>query len=246
MTRRILIALSVLALAAPLAHAQQPPAPRGIVSINGGWQASDRTFSDSFTFDQYAESARADIDYAAKAGPVYEGGLGVRVWKALGVGVSFSSYRDSSPATVSASIPHPFFFGRARAIEGSVSAKREETTINAQIMAFVPAGSRVLFIISAGPSFMTVRQTLVASVRWDESYPYDTATFRTPDTRTPSESVTGFNAGADLVFRFGRSFGIGALVRYTQAKVDLSPAQGRTITVDAGGLQGGAGIRLIF
>jgi hypothetical protein len=246
MTRRIIIALSILALAVPLAHAQQPPAPRGVLSINGGWQASDRTFSDPFTFDQYAETARADIDYAAKAGPVYEGGLGVRVWKALGFGVSFSSYRDSSPATVSATIPHPFFFGRARAIEGSVSAKHEETSINAQIMAFVPAGSRVLVIISAGPSLMTVRQTLVTAVRWDESYPYDTSTFRAPDTKTPSGSVTGFNAGADLVFRFGRSFGIGALVRYTQAKVDLSPADGRTMTVDVGGLQAGAGIRLIF
>jgi hypothetical protein len=147
---------------------------------------------------------------------------------------------------VSASIPHPFFFGRARAIEGTVNARREETTINAQIMAFVPAGSRVLVIISAGPSLMTVRQTLVTAVRWDESYPYDTATFRAPDTKTPSGSVTGFNAGADLVFRFGRSFGIGALVRYTQAKVDLSPADGRTMTVDVGGLQAGAGIRLIF
>jgi len=245
MTRRIIIALCLLALAAPLAHAQPPPAPRGVVSINGGWQGSDRSFSDSFTFDQYADSGRADIDYAVKGGPFYEGGLGVRLWKALGVGVSFSSYQDSSPATVSATVPHPFFFGRAREIEGSVNARREETTINAQVLAFVPAGSRVLVILSAGPSFMTVRQTLVTSVGWNESYPYDTATFGPPDTKAPSESVTGFNGGADLVVRFGRSFGIGVLVRYTQAKVDL-PAEGRTITVDAGGLQAGVGIRFIF
>jgi opacity protein-like surface antigen len=246
MTRRLIIALSLLALASPLAHAQQPPAPRGVVSINGGWQASDRTFSDSFSFDQYGEPGRVDVDYDAKAGPVFEGGLGVRLWKALGFGVSFSSYKDTSPATVTATVPHPFFFSRAREIEGTVNTKREETTINAQIMAFVPAGARVLLVLSAGPSYMTVRQTLVSSVRWDESYPYDTATFRVADTLTPSESVTGFNAGADVIFRLGRSFGLGALVRYTQGKADLSPAEGRTITVDLGGLQAGGGIRLIF
>jgi hypothetical protein len=246
MTRRILIAFGLLALASPAARAQQPPAPRGVLSVNYGWQASDRTFSDSFTFDQYAESGRAEVDYAVKAGPFFEGGLGVRLWKAIGFGVSFSSYKDTSPATVTAAVPHPFFFSRDREIEGTVNARREETTINAQIMAFVPAGSRVLIVLSAGPSYMTVRQTLVTDVRWDESYPYDTATFRTADTATPSESVTGFNAGADVVFRFGRSFGVGALVRYTQGKADLSPVEGRTITVDLGGLQAGGGIRLIF
>lgn len=246
MTRRIIIALSLLALASPPARAQQPPAPRGVVSINGGWQASDRTFADSFSFDQYAESGRVDVDYGVKAGPVFEGGLGVRLWKALGFGVSFSSFTDTSQATVSASVPHPFFFSRARQIDGTVNTKREETTINAQIMAFVPAGSRVLLVLSAGPSYMTVRQTLVSGVDWNESYPYDTATFRAADTLTPSETVTGFNAGADVIVRLGRSLGLGALVRYTQGSVDLSPAEGRTITVDLGGLQAGGGIRLIF
>ena len=246
MTRRIILALSLLALASPIVYAQQPRATRGIVAVNGGWQASNRTFSDSFTFDQYAESGRVDVDYDIKAGPVFEGGLGVQLWKALGAGVSFSSYTDTSPATVSATVPHPFFFSRAREIEGTVNTKREETTIHAQILAFVPAGSRVLLVLSAGPSYLTVRQTLVSTARWDESYPYDTATFRTPDTVTPSESVMGFNAGADFVFRFGRSFGLGALVRYTQGKVDVSPAEGRTMTIDAGGLQAGGGIRVIF
>jgi hypothetical protein len=265
--RLVIVAASLLVLACPVAYAEQtgtpPPRlqqprapaartqkpsrlPRGVLSVNGAWQVSDRTFSDSFTFDQYAEAGRADVDYAVKSGPVFEGGLGVRLWKVIGFGVSFSSYKDTSTAAVSGSVPHPFFFSRDREIEGTASTTREETTINAQVMAFVPAGSRVLVVLAAGPSYMTARQTLVTGVRWDESYPYDTATFRTADTVTPSETVTGFHAGADVVFRFGRSFGVGALVRYTHGKVDPSPAEGRTLTIDLGGLQAGGGIRLIF
>ena len=246
MTRPVFVALILVALASPLASAQSPAAPRGVVSVNGGWQSSNRTFADSITYDQYAESGKADIDYAVRSGPFFDGGLGIRLWKALGAGVSFSSFKDTSTADVSATVPHPFFFGRSRQIDGTVNTKREETAINTNVMAFVPAGSRVLLVLAAGPSFMTVRQTLVTSVRWSESYPYDTAAFSTADTKTPSENVTGFNAGADIVVKLGRSFGVGALLRYTHAEVNLSPAKGRTIKVDAGGFQAGAGIRVVF
>lgn len=227
--------------------AARPLLPRGVASINGGWQAPAREFDDTLSFDQYLEKATTDAGYTVDAAPLYEGGLGVRVWRALGVGMSFSKFSDKSPAQVSGSIPHPFFFSRPRSIEGEVTGiTRDETTINAQALAFVRAGSRVLVVVSGGPSLVTVRQRLVTRVHWDESYPYDTATFRTADTQSNSESKVGFNAGADIIFRFGRSFGIGALVRYTQAKVEFSPADGRTVAVDAGGAQAGAGIRLIF
>src|SRR5262249_52735099 len=40
--------------------------------------------------------------------------------------------------------------------------------------------------------------------------------------------------------------GIGGLVRYTQASLDFSPPAGGSVSVDAGGLQIGAGLRLRF
>lgn len=261
MTRRILLILTLAALAAAVAEAQprapQPRAsqpgtaqlqtPRGIASFNAGWQSPDRQFDDSFTFQQYLENATVDVDHKVKSGPVYEGGLGVRLWRALGVGVAFSKYTDTSTAKVTGSIPHPFFFGRGRSMEGDAAGiERDETSVHAQVLAFVPAGRRMLVVLSAGPSFVTLRQGLVTRVHYDESYPFDTATFRTADTTSENERRTGFNAGADIVFRFGNTFGIGALIRYTQATIDLSPAEGRTISVDAGGLQAGVGMRVIF
>lgn len=246
MTRRILLVLTVAALAAPVAEAQ-PRAPRGVVSVNGGWQSPDREFSDAFTSQQYLENATVDADYKVKSGPVYEGGLGVRLWRALGFGVAFSKYTDKSTAKVTGSVPHPFFFNRNRSIEGNAGGiQRDETTVHAQVLAFVPAGRRVLLVVSAGPSSVALRQSVVTRVHHDESYPFDTATYRTADTTTRSERTIGFHAGADIVFKFGESFGIGALIRYTQARFDLSPAEGRTIALDAGGLQAGAGVRMIF
>ena len=45
---------------------------------------------------------------------------------------------------------------------------------------------------------------------------------------------------------FARSVGLGGLVRYTRADLDLKPATDRTLTIKAGGVQGAAGIRFAF
>jgi len=255
MTRSLLFVCTLVTLTAAPALAQSrtpqspsaPATPLGIVWVNGGWQTPSRSFTDSFTFDQYLEQGKADVQYKVAAGPVYEGGFGVRLWKALGIGVSYSKFSNTSTAQVSASIPHPFFFNQPRAISGTATnISHDESTINAQVLVFVPAGSRLLLVLSAGPSFITVQQDLVTAVHWDEAYPFDTATFRSADTASPSNRSTGVNASADIVFRFGKSFGVGALLRYTQAKVDLTPTAGHTVSVDAGGFQAGAGIRVTF
>lgn len=246
----LLFVLTLLTTTGAIAEAQSgqsPNLPRAVVSVGAAWQATTRSFDDSFTFDQYAEQGQADVDYKVNAGPVFEGGIGVRLWKALGVGVSVSRFTDSSAAKVTATVPHPFFFDRPRAVEGDATGvTREEKSVHAQVQFFAQASRRVLVVLSGGPSFVTARQEFVSRVNWDESYPFDTATFRSADTRQQSGSAVGFNAGADVIFMIGRSFGLGGLVRYTQATVDLEPTDTRTVSVETGGFQAGAGIRVIF
>ena len=41
-------------------------------------------------------------------------------------------------------------------------------------------------------------------------------------------------------------FGVGGLVRFSRATVDLDAPGNRTISVDAGGVYAGGGIRLLF
>lgn len=246
----ILLVLTFVAAAAPSAEAQPsaaPVLPRAVASLGAAWQATTRSFGDSFMFDQYAEQAKVEVDYEVNAGPVYEGGLGVRVWRAFGLGVSVSKFKDTAAAKVTGSVPHPFFFNRSRSVDGDQTGiSRDETSVHAQAMFFVRASSHVLVVVSGGPSFVTARQEFVHDVNWDESYPFDTATFRSADVRQQSGNALGFNAGADVIFRIGRSFGLGGLVRYTQATIDLEPAVGRTVQVETGGLQAGAGIRIFF
>jgi len=244
MTTRILLALVLVAVVAPAAGAQSP-APRGLVTVNGGLQSPSRTFSDSFTFEVNVEEASVKTDYEVTSGPFFDGGFSVRLFGPIGAGVAFSRFSRTETATVSGTIPHPFFFDRDREIAGETGVKRNETAVHAQVVAFLPAGDRVLVVLSAGPTFFTVEQGLVTDVAYDESYPFDEASFRSATVRLERQRKTGFNAGADVTVRLGRSFGVGGMIRYAATTVDFT-IDDRTLSLDAGGLQAGGGIRIVF
>ncbi len=117
-TIRTLAFLCVFAgLGAGSARAQ--PVPRGFISIGGGYQSTTSTFDDSFTFTRDQETGTTRVTYPVDAGPVFDVGGGVRLWRGLGVGVAVSQLlpRDGT-VTASSSVPHPFFFQHHREVSG--------------------------------------------------------------------------------------------------------------------------------
>jgi hypothetical protein len=54
------------------------------------------------------------------------------------------------------------------------------------------------------------------------------------------------NAGADLRWMFGRTIGLGALVRFARGSVDLKSMDDRDTSVRAAGIHAGAGLRVAF
>jgi hypothetical protein len=215
----------------------------GYVYVSGGYQAGSSGFSESFSFPQYVEQVTVTTEYPKKDGPTFDVGGGVRVWRNFAAGVSVSGVSRSTDGDVNASIPHPFFFNTGRAIEGAAALKRTETAVHVQAAYVVPAGRRMLVTLSAGPSFFSVRQTLVQSVQFSESYPYDTALLSSVPTTSASKSVTGFNAGLDVGYYFTRNVGAGMLLRYAGGSLTL-PSHDAAITTKVGGFQVAGGLRL--
>jgi len=121
-----------------------------------------------------------------------------------------------------------------------------ETGVHLQLQYLVPATGKLHFVLEGGPSWINVDHEVVTDVTVTESYPYDTAAFGGAVTKSTTGSAAGFNAGVDVTWMFAESVGIGGLVRYTRADIDLKAVEGRSLTVKAGGLQGGAGIRVLF
>jgi hypothetical protein len=237
-------ALAIL-LSAPAAA--QTPAPRGFVSVNAGIQAAGSDAADHFEFERNVEIATVDVTYPMKAAVLFEGGVGIRIWKRLGVGIAGSRTTLNGSAHVDASIPHPLQFDQPRSVSGDQRAvTRAETAAHLQLLYIVPSSGRWTITLAAGPSMINVDQEIVTDVLYDETFPYDVATFRSATTRRVKASGTGFNAGADLRWMFSRTIGAGALLRFTRADMDLEPAAGRRLAVRAGGVQVGGGLRVVF
>jgi hypothetical protein len=253
LTSVLTLALVCTAGGAAPAFAQARPAvappsaeSRVRAMINGGYQPSTTSFDDSFTFALYQETGSADVSYPVDAGGIFEGGAAVRLWRGLAVGGVFSHFSVESTAAVSASLPHPFFLQRPRQIGGEAAGMtREENAVHIQAQYQVPLSHRAYLVLAGGPSIIDVQQTVVIDVNFSEEFPYDTATFSGVDTKRATGTATGFNAGVDFQWMFNRQLGVGALIRFTRATVDLG-LDNRRIPVDAGGTQVAGGIRLAF
>ena len=222
--------------------ARRPPTianPRAVISVNAGYQAADDAFSQEKTFPLYQETARFTSSYEVQAGPTIDAGGAVRFWKGLGAGVAFTSFKDDRDITIEGTLPHPFFFDRQRAVSGTAPGNREETAVHVNAAFFVPVSPKFHVLIFGGPSFFSVKQTVVTDIRYSESYPFDSATFTSAVVSEEKESKVGFNVGADVSFYFSKYFGVGGIFRFARASVPFSVGD-----LDVGGAEVGGGVRI--
>lgn len=245
MSRRLLSVGAVVFLAAVPAAAQ-PREPRFSAWVGGGAQAAMPQLGDRFTFVMHAEDAPVDADYGAQAAPLVDGGFAVRLFRDVGVGVAVTRFSGDSRAAIVAQIPYPFAFNQFREVTGTSSAlDHTELAYHAQLQYSRDLARRIRLVLSAGPTFFEVRRHLVTDVQVDEAYPFDTASFRSATARAAKGTGIGVHAGVDVVYLVGRHAGLGAMVRYARGTADLDGGS-RSVTVDAGGVQSGVGLRLYF
>jgi len=252
MNARTRIAITIVAAslwALPvLAQSRGSAAPTHLtIGVSGGVQQAAEDISDHFSFPKNAETETVDVKYPMKPLGFIDLAAGYRVWKNLGVGVAVSVTSGKGDADVTASVPHQFFFNQPRTVSGTDhNVTHSETGVHLQLQYLVPATGKLHFVLEGGPSWINVDHEVVTDVTVTESYPYDTAAFGGAVTKSTTGSAAGFNAGVDVTWMFAESVGIGGLVRYSRADIDLKAVEGRSLTVKAGGLQGGAGIRVLF
>lgn len=219
---------------------------RAMVTINGAYQATPVDFTDNVAFTKFVEDGDLDASYTRQTGPVIDGGVAVHVWRNLGIGVAVSAYSKAGAASVDARIPHPFFFNRDRSVSGAAAGlTSKETAVHLQAVVTIPVSPAIDVSVFGGPTWFNVTQDLVTDVSFTQTYPFNSATFSGATTAQQSGSAIGFNAGIDAAFYFSTHVGVGVMARFSQAAIDL-PRAGGLVSVDAGGLQTGGGLRIRF
>jgi hypothetical protein len=94
--------------------------------------------------------------------------------------------------------------------------------------------------VFGGPSIIYVSRQLVEDVEFTEAYPYDTAEFSMATVEKASKTGIGVHGGASVSYLVTRQIGVGGLVRYSRASLDLPTPSGGSVALDAGGLQAAA------
>jgi hypothetical protein len=218
---------------------------RGFATFGAGGQIASTDFSESHSEPLNGEQKTWTANYNLKSGVEFEIGAGWRIWHNLFAGATYSRFHDSRKADVSAEIPHPFFFNQPRRISGETSAlAHDENGGHISLSWIVPVGRRLEVGVFGGPSFINVSRQLVKDVEYGDTYPYDTASFSQATVERVGKTSVGAHGGVDVTWFLSRQVGVGGLVRYSRASVDLSTPAGGTISFDVGGLQAAAIVRV--
>ncbi len=226
------------------------------VDVNfGGAQSAQAATTTNFTATVFDESASASAIYPKAApGANFDFGGGYMFSPVMGVGLSISGNAYKDPATVSMTMPDPFFYNDSatgRLLTEDVLERRERGVHMQAMINATPNAERLRVRLFGGPSYVHVQQHLVSRI--------ESVQFASPFIRANDVTITGYEAdavsdnawgvhgGADVGVFFNQMVGIGGTVRISRANVTLvDPLTETNVERKAGGVQFGAGLRLKF
>lgn len=246
--RSIVLSAALAALVVPSAAAQGPaPLRDRYVNLNFGFQAKDADFREATSFPVYDEEATVALEHSIGAGGTFDLMAGVRVWRNVSVGGSFTArFKNNRNATAEASIPHPVFTDSFRAASAAVPLGYSERAVHLHALWNMPITEEFDLGFFFGPSFFTVKEDLVESMAFAESPDFSSVTITNVSRRRVSEGAAGINLGVDGTYMLTRRIGAGAMIRFSYGKADLPLASGGEADVTAGGFEMGAGVRFRF
>jgi hypothetical protein len=225
----------------------KPWTGKGVDNVNGGKQTKARTQTMGDSFVLYDETARWDTAIGVGSSSIFDISGGVRLWQNLAVGVGVTTYSDTATATVAASVPDPLFFDRPHASSLDVTGlEHKERAVHLSAVYVLPIVDRLDVMVSAGPSFFSLKKDLVTDV----TVPSGGTSISAATRATIDRSKSGGHIGLDIQYvilpgladRIG--LGVGAFVRYGKATIDA--AEVREGKIEVGGLNYGGGLRVRF
>jgi hypothetical protein len=185
-------------------------------------------------------------------------GGGVLITPRFGVGLSVGGTVHEHRAALTARLPHPFFANAYAedSDETDRQMQRIERTVSLQAMAVVAQPGPWRVRVFGGPTFFRIEQDAVREIFYNHFYfvrqPINGVDLTGVELTRVSGTGWGAHAGADASFFVTRFLGAGAFARFTRGSVDmentLATGVGRRdrVSVTAGGVDVGAGVRLRF
>jgi hypothetical protein len=229
-----------------LSWAQGASAGSARILLSGVYTPETLAFGESRTFVEYAEEGSLEAGYTMKRG--FGGELGVEYdfIRQLGVRASLSYVPRKADARFEARLPHPLYLDHGRVVAGSEGGLQYREAMGSVDVVLILGGGPVQVSLLAGAAFFRVDAEVVGEVSRNEVYPYDSVEITGVTTRRLRDTPVGYGGAVGLDWRLSGHLGLGAQARYSRARARLAVSDQETIAFDAGGLQAGLGIRLLF
>jgi Outer membrane protein beta-barrel domain len=239
-------ALLALVALSPQASAQTDRTGKLRIFANGLWSVSKIDFDGTRAYTEFGETSSVVSQYTIDAGFGFEGGVRYDFAKHIGAAASFTSRSGDAAATFSTGLPHPLFFDRKREVTGEVdNLAYKERAEHVGLVLSTSTGRWDLAAV-VGAAFFQVEGETIDLVQYQHAYPYDTATVTGVTRFAAKDSPIGFSIGATVDYRVHQHVALGAMARFASATAKFEQADQSSAEVKLGGLQVGAGLRLIF
>jgi hypothetical protein len=246
--RLLMLTFLIVCWADRQALAQAEWQDRLFINVNLGFHPG------TLSFDEFATPVIYDERTTVIAAHRVDGGLmlldlggGVRIWRSLGVGATYTRFSPADTTSLNAAVPHPLLFNRPRQATATLESSYVESAYQFDAVWMIPITSRVDLALSGGPTLLVVSQDLVSGLAVAENSPsFSTVEIAKVDVVSEKSNVFGIGFGADVTYFIKRMFGVGANVRYVAANMDLTQSNGAPVSVGLGGLRFGVGARIRF
>ena len=249
MRSRIWLAVWVVLTAAPaLAQTRYPPLRNPYLTFTIGNASRTQDSHQQGRFSLYNEDAAFDVQHDLKRARFIDFGGGVRAWRGLFVGLTYTARRrEIVGAPIEAFVPHPIFYDAFRTAQGTVTGMEyREASVHMQgIWRFEPSPSFQIGVFG-GPSLFNVSHDLLEKFEVEESNGFMNVAIVRPTLRRDSEGVFGAHAGVDAIVRIVGHLGAGAMVRYSRALGSFATPENAKVELTVGGWDAGVRVRLGF
>jgi hypothetical protein len=232
--------------AKPLRRPAGPPKlARVYFGASVAGSATNSDFNQDVRFTLFAEEATIKGPISVARGPHFQGHVGFRLWRRLGVGASVSYFESEGEMRADYRLPHPFLVAAPREVSGEASASRQTTDVHLHVLLGLVASPRWHVVVAGGPSMSLLTQQLGPDrFTYQFVFPFSAITLNSRNGTSTGRGI-GAHAGVSMTRLLGRRWGVLGDVRVSSTKAELATLD-TTVRIQTGGAQVGLGLRLHF
>ena len=239
---------ATLLAGAPVCAQSTQWSDRAFLNINLGLGLTAKPFEEHIAPIIYSERAAITAPHEVTGGlTALDVAGGVRVWRSVGVGATYTKLGRTENVDVAALVPHPVYFNQPRAASKVTPLRRTETAVHIQALFVVPVTPRIDLALSGGPSLINISQDFASGLEVTEGAdPFVNVAIGNVRTVTRTGRLVGVNVGADVTYFLTSLAGVGGTIRYTSSTFATRQGDGSTIDLSVGGFQVAFGARIRF